>query len=275
MFRQAAQRWQQVIPRGFSSTAILPAGEYCGQKVENETTVYDMLIYVQIAPIDRSEYIVAQSQACMMDTTNMVRFGVIKLDAYDVGPLLEQGKLYNLVLHEMGHVLGLGSLWDGFNMVKKVRSPQGGYEYLKQFANQGNKLVGRDGPALVEDEGGRGISRGHWKESVYGVELMTGFIESAGVAMPLSKMTVLALKDLGYTVDESKADAYVAKPPEYAGRRLRGESESPRKRLGCLTDEYPIRQLDRVIPKPGQEDRFSKDVERVRRTRRRGGQSVP
>jgi len=40
-----------------------------------------------------------------------------------------------------------------------------------------------------------------------GRELMTGFI-NIGSVNPLSKITLGAMKDMGYTVDLTKADAY-------------------------------------------------------------------
>ena len=44
--------------------------------------------------------------------------------------------------------------------------------------------------------------------SIFNAELMTGFAKSAGVAMPISRMTIGALQDMGYTVNYSAADAY-------------------------------------------------------------------
>lgn len=69
----------------------------------------------------------------------------------------------------------------------------------------------------MEDQGGAGTARGHWKESVYQNELMTGFL--SGNSQPMSRLTVQALRDLGYVVDLSKADAFTI--PSAAGRRLR------------------------------------------------------
>ena len=38
---------------------------------------------------------------------------------------------------------------------------------------------------------------------------MTGYIEQPGVFMPLSRMTIATMQDLGYQVDYSKADLFV------------------------------------------------------------------
>ncbi len=61
-------------------------------------------------------------------------------------------------------------------------------------------------PVPVENQGGGGTARVHWRESVFGNELMTGFVGAAG--NPLSKLTVASLQDVGYEVDLDAADPY-------------------------------------------------------------------
>ena len=60
----------------------------------------------------------------------------------------------------------------------------------------------------IEHDGGSGTAGAHWDEDTFNAELMTGFAESAGIAMPISRMTVGSLQDLGYTVNYAAADAY-------------------------------------------------------------------
>ncbi len=59
----------------------------------------------------------------------------------------------------------------------------------------------------VENEGGQGSAGAHWRDSVFGNELMTSFL-SAG-QNPISSMTIGALADLGYAVKYDVADPYV------------------------------------------------------------------
>ena len=60
----------------------------------------------------------------------------------------------------------------------------------------------------VENEfGGQGTQDSHWRESVFVAELMTGFID-AGVANPLSLLTIASLADLGLAVNPDGADVY-------------------------------------------------------------------
>jgi hypothetical protein len=61
----------------------------------------------------------------------------------------------------------------------------------------------------VENTGGAGTRDSHWRETILQAELMTGIIEQPGVPMPLSKVTIASMADLGYQVDYSKADIFV------------------------------------------------------------------
>ena len=51
----------------------------------------------------------------------------------------------------------------------------------------------------LETTGGAGTAGGHWLETVFGNELMTGFIDRG--VNPISRITVGAFQDMGYTVN--------------------------------------------------------------------------
>ena len=79
----------------------------------------------------------------------------------------------------------------------------------------------------VENRGGRGTADAHWRDAVFGTELMTGFVGRTG--NPLSLMTIASLADLGYQVDRNAAEPYSlperARPRgggDHGGRRRRG-----------------------------------------------------
>ena len=66
----------------------------------------------------------------------------------------------------------------------------------------------------LETTGSVGTRDVHWREKTSGsgfgfdTELMTGFIEVPGIPMPLSRMTIGSLADLGYVVNQAPYDAY-------------------------------------------------------------------
>ena len=58
----------------------------------------------------------------------------------------------------------------------------------------------------VENSGQPGSGDGHWRESLFGNEVMTPII--TGAVNPLSAISIQSLADLGYRVDLAPADAY-------------------------------------------------------------------
>ena len=58
----------------------------------------------------------------------------------------------------------------------------------------------------VANTGGAGTRDSHWRESVFGNELMTGFLNAS--SNPLSRLTVAAMEDMGYQVNYNVADAF-------------------------------------------------------------------
>jgi hypothetical protein len=65
-------------------------------------------------------------------------------------------------------------------------------------------------PVPVENIGGPGTRDGHWRESVLRNELMTGIINAG--ANPLSALSLVSLRDLGYLVDDAVAEFFEILP---------------------------------------------------------------
>jgi hypothetical protein len=139
---------------------------------------------------------------------------------------------YFVVLHEIGHVLGIGPLF-GYNNSPHVSYVENGVtkyyyigtnglrEYRNYFNNQ--SLVG----IPIEDDGETGTVNVHPEEGSNGsltydirdinghfhgglnTELMTGWVEGGTTVMPLSRITIGMLNDIGYEVDYLQADVYM------------------------------------------------------------------
>lgn len=119
----------------------------------------------------------------------------------------------NVILHEMGHVLGIGILWDiGLNNVYVDGSGQyTGAFGLQAYRNEFNQPAATFVP--VELEGNVGTFDFHWDENLNGAgptgivssitgldmqrELMTGWLNSPTFT---STLTVMSLMDIGFTV---------------------------------------------------------------------------
>jgi hypothetical protein len=71
-----------------------------------------------------------------------------------------------------------------------------------------NAICGQNSSGVpVEGSGGSGTRDAHWSESLLGNEIMTGYV-GPGRTMPISRITVGSLADIGYSVNLSAADAY-------------------------------------------------------------------
>ncbi|GEM47518.1 hypothetical protein DC3_31530 [Deinococcus cellulosilyticus NBRC 106333 = KACC 11606] len=200
-FTEAASRWSQVIAQG------LP--DFNGTANGKPLSVDDVQINADAVAIDGVGNILGMAGPEFVRNENSLPItGIMKFDSADVANMEARGTLKSVILHEMGHVLGIGTLWDSFITHNGNVDCQNasiieftGAKALLQFHN-----LGKAGNIPVETTGGKGTKCGHWSESHFDSELMTGFSESG--PMPLSRMTVGALEDLGYQVNYNAADPY-------------------------------------------------------------------
>jgi hypothetical protein len=132
--------------------------------------------------------------------------GRMQFDTADLASMQANGTLNDVITHEMGHVLGVGTIWmtKGFLAGANGNNPT----FTGKNAKKEYGILKGTGPAPVpvENTGGAGTRNSHWRESVFRNELMTGFV--AGPPNPMSRLTVASLKDLGYVVDLKKAEPY-------------------------------------------------------------------
>ncbi len=218
--RQAAQRWESFItldvPDVDFSTNPFP-GSQCAQGQPLVTdTVDDVRIYVRIEDIDGPGGTLAQAGPCTTrGLTHIPILGSMRFDSADVAQLEQAGALVSVVMHEMGHVLGFGTIWAAKGLLKNPSLPNNpgadthfpGPLAIQAFDDAGGTNYTGGAKVPVENVLGEGSGDSHWRESVLGVELMTPQFNS-GVTNPMSAISVQSMGDLGYTVDASGADPY-------------------------------------------------------------------
>ena len=152
------------------------------------------------------------------------------MDAEDIGPL-SADRLEELVLHEMGHVLGIGVLWGPSALLEYDTDnclDADAVSYVGAEGVAAHKAVGGEGPPAAEEEGGGGTKCYHWDEAAFQTELMTGFF-NLDQDNPLSRLTAASLIDLGYEVDISAADNYLL--PAASALRTQGAGFALREEL--------------------------------------------
>lgn len=208
-FNNAAGRWSQIIKQGFAERTNVTIPAQCGPAFAG--AIDDLLIDVTVAPIDGEGNTLGQAGPCLVRSdVKLTFYGQMNFDSADLDKLEAQNQLEITILHEMGHVLGIGTLWDFERslLVGAMDGPQCGTDpvFVGTNAVREWNALGGIGSVPVENTGGEGTCEGHWRETLIDKELMTGFLDAG--ANPLSRLTIGSLEDLGYTVDYNAADAF-------------------------------------------------------------------
>lgn len=96
-----------------------------------------------------------------------------------------------IILHEMLHSVGFGSVWSYFPGLVSGGTFNGLGAVTEYHAD-----FGTTGGIPVEQQGGSGTAGAHWDEDTFTIELMTGYIDQPD--MYVADMTLASLGDLGY-----------------------------------------------------------------------------
>ena len=195
-FSVAAARWQEVLP------APLPA-----IRVDGEVT-NGIIIEAEGVNIDgRGSVLGSAGPTVLRPNLLLPAKGIMRFDTADIRQLENEGTFRSVILHEMGHVIGLGTLWEQLGLLRGAGTDNPTFTGSAARAEY-RELLGaaRPLPVPVANTGGPGTREGHWRESVFGNELMTGFL--SGERQPLSRLTLASFSDLGYEVNLAAADPY-------------------------------------------------------------------
>lgn len=201
-FRSAADRWSSVI-----------VGDLPDVVVEGEF-VDDVLILAQGANIDGPGQVLGQAGPTHLrppiagNTAFIPAKGIMHFDTADLQQMEQGGTLNDVITHEMGHVIGIGTIWREKGLLQGANTDNPTFQGQSAMEEYGT-LRGDDGgptPVPVENIGSLGTRNSHWRESVFQNELMSGYI--AGPQNPISRVTVGSLQDLGYVVDVNAAEPY-------------------------------------------------------------------
>jgi hypothetical protein len=199
-FKAAADRWASVI-----------VGDLPSVRVDGEV-IDDLLILAQGTAIDGPRGILGQAGPSHIRPASAGKSkflpvkGIMSFDTADLAKMQKDKTLNDVITHEMGHVIGIGTIWDRKGLLKDAGTAT--VRFTGKNAKREFGKLKKKGPmeVPVENIGGPGTADGHWRESVFRNELMSGFIAAPG--NPMSRVTVASLQDLGYEVDLSKAEPY-------------------------------------------------------------------
>ena len=207
----AAARWQQII------TGDLPGVTVGGVFIDDITISVEMGLLGNPAGTDGPGGTLANANftpgAVRAGVNGLPYFGRVGIDPQDVG----NGQLAALLAHEFVHPLGFpdsagfqryvfGNYFTGPNALREYRTLSG--------------LSVATGVPLEP-----GADPGHWDDNVFGPELITTYM-SPGF-MPISRITVGALQDMGYSVNYARADPYTLPVAAPAAVQLRSSALAP------------------------------------------------
>jgi FG-GAP-like repeat len=138
-----------------------------------------------------------------------VNLNTLRFDIFNSDP----NYLRSIIIHELAHALGFGTIWEPITFPTLGRSIGRSYINRTSQTYNGNTYAGYAYGDLL-GQFGTGLAVpidevfAHWSESVFDAELMTTFAELRGEAMPVSALTLSSLRDLGWRVNYGAAQAY-------------------------------------------------------------------
>jgi hypothetical protein len=215
MFENAAARLSAIITGDVAdiNAVNFNVASACGVSAAPLTeTIDDVIIYATIGTIDGSGNILGQASPCAFRPAglrNLPAIGFMRFDVADVDFMITNNLLQEVITHEMLHVLGVGAtLWNANGYL--VNFGTASVAFTGPLAKQGCQDAGGvltcANSVPVENTGGPGTAGTHWRESVFGNELMTGYANFP--PSPLSMVTIGSLADIGYTINSNAADQF-------------------------------------------------------------------
>ncbi|KPK65220.1 MAG: hypothetical protein AMS21_05330 [Gemmatimonas sp. SG8_38_2] len=209
-FVDAKDRWEELLIGDLSNIPVSVAAGTCGPgSPAINQTIDDVLIFATIDSIDGPGGILGQAGPCLIRSSSQIPVaGAMIFDEADLANLEAGGQLDEVIEHEMGHVIGFGTVWDNLGLLIGAGGSDPyfiGVRAIEAFDRIGGaSYTGNKVP--VENTGGGGTRDSHWRESIFNNELMTGWID-AGLN-PLSEQTVASFWDMGYLVNLDGADDF-------------------------------------------------------------------
>ena len=203
----------------------------------------------------RFDYRRNQASLCGIEPLLRHRIPYMGLVSLSESVTQDIGRLEIVARHELGHVLGIGTLWRIRGQLKNRSTAEDVRDtyVLAPLAERAFDAAGGSsyaGPKVPLHQYGDGSRNSHWRFDVFGPELMA---PAAGA--PTSGVTLQALADLGYKVDLSLADPYTL--PGATAAAAFGADESPPFELGweapptivlCHRRYDPLPELEVLSP---------------------------
>ncbi|HVG49203.1 MAG TPA: leishmanolysin-related zinc metalloendopeptidase [Rubellimicrobium sp.] len=197
------------------------AAEYLSALIQGDVpdqgSVDDIVISATLADIDGVGNVLGQAGPMSWRSGSFVPSqGQMEFDTADAAEFDSLGLFDDIVIHEMLHTLGFGTVWSMMGLtagqVSSGTSTFVGANATLAFQKLFPTLASsHPGGIPIETDGGPGTAGGHWDDDTFGNELMTGYVDGKNY---ISAMTVAALEDMGYNTvfDQSNPTASLPQP---------------------------------------------------------------
>lgn len=225
IIRDAAAHWERVIIGDvpdidhYQQYPMDEWSDFLEGQIQVNDVIDDLRIFVAARDIDGWDGTVALAWPSEIRTIG----GLPILAQIKCDPAVLSGGteyFYSVMLHEIGHALGFGTIWRYLGLLQNPSLDSagrvdtyfsGGLARVAFDHAGGRTYTGRKVP--VENSPLFGVDV-HWREFVFWNELMSSFLWSDDIGIaPLSAITIQAIADMGYTVDVSQADPYTLPLP--------------------------------------------------------------
>ena len=228
VFQDAARRWEEVIIGDLSDEEITNSvgSEWMDQVIKENPVIDDLLVFVayNTEPYGPAAFAIQRWNRPQGDDVNLCAVGEIQFapelrtDEIKYGGEIARPNIlvYNIALHEIGHLVGIGSggRWD--ELLRQITDPS----LYEDILN--NKVLPNDthwlGPqaiAAYDDLGGEGYQGKkvpvwqlipiHWRGLSRDTMSALGLDEEIRSKEVISTVSAAALADMGHEIDFSQA----------------------------------------------------------------------
>lgn len=265
-FESAKARWEGIVLNGLPSvTATYEqlAGDCPVNPIPEGTAdpTTSLTIFVGIEPIDGQDLVLGQATPCTARSSDSSpASGFMVYDSADIDDLELEGTLESAVLHEMGHVLGIGGVaWFLEELIVDPSIEENGgtvgadthfigpnaQQAFEDYVVPALRNTDYDEIVPVENNGRAGSADSHWRESVLSNELMTPEISGFEQTLPLSILTIASLADLGYYQPNALvADPLTLEPSFRARANATATATADQSSSFCGELSVPVKFID-------------------------------
>ena len=237
---RVANRWRRIIRTASAGENVaLPIGA-CRNRVPVNQFITGLRVLVRLDSL--FSFVAAQGGPCVMRSNGLPLVGTIQINLFYYATISDE-KLDDLLMHEVGHVLGIGSVWGRGELRGFVVGDSNatdpifvGPRTLTAFTLLGGsaRFTGRPVPLELK-------FLGHWRASAFAGELMAPSLTTT--RQPTSAITVAALRDIGWNVEPEAYEEYQMPAAALSGRVSTRTVTTPARSAPSLDGDVLVPQL--------------------------------